>query len=184
MVRYHATMMDASQSRRAHVRRNLFVVASIASPGVSAPVRVRNLSDLGALVEGPELPGIGERITLRRGDLTASGKVVRKIADRAGLQFDRPIQVAAWLPSGVRDQAAVNAQVAEARASSTGGHQGACPNPVPQTVPMREELESVADMLVALADAFSEDPAIVERYLTRLQVLDVAAQKIRYFARR
>ena len=39
-------------------------------------------------------------------------------------------------------------------------------------------------MIEALGDSMSEDPLIIERYLTRLQVLDVAGQKLRQLAKR
>lgn len=63
------------------------------------PVRVRNLSTTGALVEGADVPPVGTRIILRRGTLEAAGSVAWAGTGKAGLTFPQPLSVSCWLPA-------------------------------------------------------------------------------------
>jgi len=65
----------------------------------STAVRVRNLSALGALVEGADLPPAGTALVLRRGALEAVGSVAWAESGKAGLAFGEPVAVAKWLPT-------------------------------------------------------------------------------------
>ena len=49
------------------IRTNMFLMATIYAGGGSAPVKVRNLSLAGALIEGGRIPDVASEITLRRG---------------------------------------------------------------------------------------------------------------------
>lgn len=175
-------MSAGISSRRAHERKDLCVMGAIASASLSAIVRIRNLSERGALIEGAELPEAGERINLRRGDLIASGVVVRKAGTKVGLEFEQPIHVSAWLSSPVRDHSYVQMQVGRALASNSDRYDHSGPTSLSPTVSTTEELLGIAQMLTSLADALSEHPDIISRYYSRLQVLDIAAQKLCYFA--
>lgn len=84
--------------RRAE-RTHLFLVATLAFGRASTPVRVRNLSATGALVEGADLPSLGTAIILRRGALEAVGSVVWTEPGKAGLAFREPVAVSGWLPT-------------------------------------------------------------------------------------
>jgi hypothetical protein len=91
------TMTDPDRMiERAEPRSNVYLSASIDMPGGPLPVRVRNLSPHGALVEGPVLPGEG-RVRLRRGDLHVRAKVAWVHDGYCGLNFDSTIDVPAWL---------------------------------------------------------------------------------------
>ena len=79
-------------------RTHLFLVATLYCERVSNPVRVRNLSASGALVEGAALPPAGTAVILRRGALEAYGKTVWFMPGKAGLLFNGSLDVAAWLP--------------------------------------------------------------------------------------
>lgn len=59
--------------------------------GHNRSVRVRNLSVAGALLESDDLPAVGTRVKLRKGDLSATGKIVRLDGGLAGVQFERLI---------------------------------------------------------------------------------------------
>ncbi|HWU72845.1 MAG TPA: hypothetical protein VN137_05135, partial [Sphingomonas sp.] len=51
---------DSGASARARApRKNLLLTATIRSQGVTAPVRIRNLSEKGAMVDGQALPEPG-----------------------------------------------------------------------------------------------------------------------------
>ncbi len=77
----------------------MFVVATLYFGQASVPVRVRNLSTTGALIEGADLPPVGTEIFLRRANLEAAGTAVWSEAERAGLSFRWPVAVSAWLPT-------------------------------------------------------------------------------------
>ena len=113
---------DAASEGRIERRTNMFVMASLVADAGSGPVKMRNLSAHGALVEGAVLPraGVdlfgarivrgsdadlqsvlpraGSRFRLYRGELSIWGKVVWSDHGRAGLRFDSLAIVSDWLP--------------------------------------------------------------------------------------
>ena len=72
------------RSRRSHV----FMAASIEAAGVAIPVKLRNLSTEGALIEGDPLPSVGSEVLFRKNELRLSGQVAWIIGKRAGIAFD------------------------------------------------------------------------------------------------
>ena len=48
----------------------------------------------------------------------------------------------------------------------------------------REDVVSIAAALEALADDLAEDPAVVARFMTKLQTLDISVQTLRKLASR
>lgn len=164
---------------RAEPRTNLFVAATIATDAMSGPVRLRNISPSGAKVEAAELPGVGARVRLRRGSLSVTGVVGWRDGKAMGMRFDRPTDVQQWLPSGQSSQQQVDSVVKSIR-------QGLYPAPTPAPARNSEsyELLSIADLLEGLGDTLSEDPAVVEKYFAKLQVLDIATQKLRQIGTR
>lgn len=91
------------QELRLESRSNVFVMAALYADGRSgSPVRVRNISPTGALIEGAALPAVGTAVQLSRASLKTSGSVMWVEQGKAGLQFDVPIAVADWLPQGRR----------------------------------------------------------------------------------
>lgn len=83
---------------RVERRTNMFVMASLIARSASGPVRVRNLSSTGALIEGAVIPAPGERVFLRRAGATVVGEVIWSRDGRAGLRSDSRVTVADWLP--------------------------------------------------------------------------------------
>ena len=178
-------MESSTLSKRAHMRSNVFVAATLSSASASGPARIRNLSAFGALIEPSELPQIGERVKLRRAELAATGVVVRQEGNKIGLQFERPIKVDDWLPAaGTKAQQKVDENFSTLKQHQPGSNaQNANPQLAHSAV-SNEELCGIADMLDALADSLSEDPVIVERYLNKLQALDIASQNLRRLGNR
>lgn len=173
---------DADVGSRSEPRTSLFVMASMTARSVSGPVKVRNLSTFGGLIEGPQLPELGEALQLRRGGLSASGRVVWRSGTKAGLQLDDPIGVTDWLPSGRSGQAIVDDTFQGMKAA--GGKEPAPhqTNPSHMLSYDQGQLSQSASALDALADALAEDPDIVARFASELQVLDTAAQTMRKIA--
>jgi hypothetical protein len=82
--------MDVSNSpqNRRQRRSQVLMAAALEFGGASLPVRLRNLSAEGALVEGEDLPVEGASVVFRRQELCVAAKVVWMRDGRAGLCFD------------------------------------------------------------------------------------------------
>ncbi|MBO9518242.1 MAG: PilZ domain-containing protein [Porphyrobacter sp.] len=160
----------------------MFVLANMAASSVSGPIKIRNMSAGGALIEGETLPNIGEPLRLVRSGLSVSGKVVWRQPRKAGLCFDSEIDVSDWLPtgSGTRQQDVdrIVHEVKEARID-TNAQPRTNLEPTPIT---SSDLLNAAAAIEALADALAEDDGVVAKYATRLQVLDIASQLLRKVA--
>ena len=160
----------------------MFVLATMSGSSAAGPVRIRNMSPAGALIEGDYLPTLGELISLRRGTLSASGTVVWRQDGKAGLRFDRAIDVTGWLPAGSTGQQAVDRAFQELKA---GASAPSYPTQVPQLQQSpvdTAELLRTAAALDDLADALAEDPAVVASHGSKLQTFDIAAQLLRRYA--
>jgi len=79
-------------------RSNVFLAATLQSASQSFTVRIRNISPMGALLEGPDLPGERQRARLRRGSLAVDGEVAWENGELRGIRFDGPVDVGAWVP--------------------------------------------------------------------------------------
>jgi len=146
---------------RIHPRTSMFVLATLAATNTSGPVRIRNLSPGGALVEGEALPDTGDLFRLLRGDLCASGVVIWREERRAGLRFEHDVEVAQWLPVGV-----VRPSQADSNCPPTGDW----------------ELLDLAESLDALANHLADDAEMVAQHGTWLQALDMTSQLLRRLA--
>ena len=191
MIDLSASPHTPHASRRTHKRTQMFVMASLSSASMTGNVRVRNMSVSGVLVEADDLPLLGERVKLRRGSVSATGSVIRREGRQAGILFERPVCPADWLPNKARSQAMVDTTFQSIKPTFEGGplseksagHARAEESALPSSPATRDELEGIADMLDALADQMSEDPVIISSYLDKLQVLDIASQKLRKASR-
>jgi hypothetical protein len=75
------------QSRRS----NVLLAATIEVAGASVPVKLRNLSTEGALIEGDDLPIEGSEVLFRRNELRVSSRVAWVDGKHAGIAFRRQI---------------------------------------------------------------------------------------------
>ena len=85
--------MDESsmtQNRRSR-RSNVLLAASIEAFGKLIPVKLRNLSTEGALIEGKNLPLEGAKVVFRRNELSVESHVAWVLGDQAGVAFARTI---------------------------------------------------------------------------------------------
>ena len=81
--------MDESsptQNRKSR-RSNVLMSASLELSGTSLPVKLRNLSADGALVQGDKLPVEGAAVLFRKGDLSMAGIVAWVNGRQAGVSF-------------------------------------------------------------------------------------------------
>ncbi|WP_118856992.1 PilZ domain-containing protein [Sphingomonas mesophila] len=85
-------MDESSQSQNRRSRRsNVLMAASVESGGARIPVKLRNLSKDGALVEAAGLPPVGTVVRFLKGELTLAGHVAWAAGKRAGIAFDCPL---------------------------------------------------------------------------------------------
>jgi PilZ domain len=86
--------MDQSsitQNRRSR-RSPVFLAATVEVAGVPQPVKLRNLSEEGALIEGDRLPLEGTTTFFERNDLRLKSRVVWVCGTYAGVAFARPLR--------------------------------------------------------------------------------------------
>ena len=98
-IRVYQRRMDESslnQNRRQR-RSNVLLAATVEFAGMSLPVKLRNLSSDGVLVEGDRLPVEGSEVIFKRQELSLAGKVAWVRDNRAGLSFKEQLSTEAVL---------------------------------------------------------------------------------------
>ena len=78
---------------RADIRSNVFLSATLLAAGVTLPVRIRNISPTGVLLDGAGLPPQGSVIHLRRGSLSVGGEIAWQRDGQCGVRFDAGVVV-------------------------------------------------------------------------------------------
>lgn len=179
--------LSGGADARVDARINLFLSATVEVNGRNLAVRIRNLSRQGAMIESPGLPKSGSAIVIERTGLKVGGLLRWTSGARAGVQFDRTIDLAAWSPSlglSARNQSDVDDALAAIR---SGADPSPLPNPPRCSAPIDnlalrgrigEELDCVARMLETASDALAGDPNVIARHIERLQELDMASQML------
>ena len=181
---------------RASPRTNLLLSATAEVGGRILPVRIRNLSETGALLEGAGLPDAGMKLVLARGDLHVSAVVAWAAGGRRGVMFDGPTPVNEWTGgtkpkplecTGLRDQRRVDALQSEARAEAASGLRESAPAVPPAAVAdldakLAHELGYVQRLLENLGDELINDLFLVQRHGQSLQSLDLVGQILGHVA--
>jgi len=172
-------------------RTNLFLAATIEADTLNAPVRIRNLSEGGAMLEGPAFPRIGDGLTLRRLEMHIGGRVIWHSGSRCGVQFDGIASVPEWV-SGKRSgdarhqgqtrvdsiQAAIRSN-APASPASEWQADGGSPE---LSRRIAEELAYVQRLLENMGDTLTDDPIIMQRHAGTVQGFDLASQILGHLA--
>ncbi|NIJ20597.1 hypothetical protein FHS95_002289 [Sphingomonas naasensis] len=182
-------MSEALHQRERMPRKNLMLAATIESAGSRAPVRIRNLSETGAMLDGAALPGAGAALVLLRADIQVAAKVVWREAGRCGICFDNvAASVDEWVTgkraatfNGQQGQARVDAIQSAVRSGAmlpsepAPGAGGALrPGELEQRI--SEEIVYVQRLIDALGEELVEDPVMLQRHSRVLQNLDRASQ--------
>ncbi len=172
-------------------RTNLLLAATAEAGGRSLPVRIRNLSETGAMVEGAGLPEAGMPLLLMRGDLQVAATVAWAAGGRRGVRFAGPTPVHEWTggkPRAIdftvlRDQRRVDSIQAEARADPPAGRSLRAPEATPAPVlspdldkRLADELGYVQRLLEGLGDELIADLLLIQRHGKSLQSLDLVGQ--------
>lgn len=165
-------------------RTNVFVMAAIFAEAGSTPVKVRNVSSRGPLIEGAVVPPVGSRVRLCRGSLSVSAQIAWSRQGQAGLHFESTVSVVDWLPGGraKSHQQRVDEMVQQVKASelaptSLGDRQ----NPQ-SSKPSALELTQLTEAIESLADDLVSDPEVMKRHMLKMQTLDRALQTLRKLA--
>lgn len=184
---------EGSPEDRAAPRTNLLLAATAEVDGRSLAVRIRNLSETGALIEGAGLPEAGMPLVLKRGELQVAATVAWAAGGRRGVRFGGPTPVYEWTGggkpkavdcTGLRDQRRVDAIQAEARAHPVAGRalrSSDIPPVAPVASPdldkrLAEELGYVQRLLEGLGDELIADLLLIQRHGQSLQSLDLVGQ--------
>lgn len=167
------TMYKERADTQRDARTNMFVMATVYAGTESAPVKIRNMSTRGALIEGGVIPAPASKVSLRRGALSIAGEIVWRNGSRAGLKFSSIASVAHWLPKGQAPQRQVDTIFQELKAC--GGPKAPLMAAWPVAV-STVEINDVKNLLEALAEELAEDADVVGRHASRLQSLDLATQ--------
>lgn len=138
-------------------------------------VRIRNVSSRGALVEGATLPLLDARVTLVRGEATATGAVVWVRNGKCGLSFDCHVAPSAWKMHSQTGQSQVDAQIAHVR-SGRPDLEAVASVPADLQARIAEEIGAVGRQLGNCLDVFAAYAPFVVRHGKTLQELEVAAQ--------
>lgn len=180
---------DPGAAARARApRKNLLLTATIRSQGVTAPVRIRNLSEKGAMVDGQALPEPGASLVLQRLEVEMRGVVAWRAEGRCGIQFEGAASVDEWV-AGRRAPAAIFGQgqsrVDQIQAAIRGGREIADGDAPAATRPelitdvearVADELDHVQQMLDDVAGDLIGDMALLQRHGEALQLFDNACQ--------
>lgn len=180
---------DSAQSpgtdARSAPRESLYLAAALYCEGSPVPVKIRNMSASGALVEGGVLPDTGTLVQLIRGGLIVHALVAWTQQSRCGLKFSGGVNVQQWRATPTNaEQQRVDEVVRLVKA-------GVVPLPVPglsqsanndqppgPEVELCAALRRACELLDELGAVLASDSDIVTRYGSALQNLDIAGQVI------
>jgi len=136
------------------------------------PVRVRNISSRGALIDGPTLPGPGARIRLSRGSLTVNGELAWRDEHYGGINFDNDIDVERWAQRvGHKGQQRIDVVISALRRSE----------PVPENLKSAAptSLSQISAELDEVCERLANLPGLSATVGEELVRLDSVAQRLR-----
>lgn len=158
-------------------RSHLFVAATLYSDLGSVPVRIRNMSQSGALIEASVVPDPGAAVILKRGSLQAAGQIAWKVERKAGIAFSTKVTVADWLS---RKLCAHQERVDEIVSSlEPGGQAGSGADAMNSSsdTSIVAELTALRAELVRLGDGLASDAILVATH-PEIQMVDIALQRV------
>ena len=183
-----ASFADSSRP----LRKNLLLSGTIEAEGLKVAVRIRNLSETGAMLDGAALPVAGTRLVLRRAEIEVSARVMWQAAGRCGIAFDQSaITVDEWVSGkrvagfdSQRGQGRVDAIQSAVRSGTPlpadQQPQVAAPTPAELDKRVVDEILHVRRLLDKLGEELVEDPAVVRQHVEALQNLDRASQMLEH----
>jgi hypothetical protein len=182
---------DSADNRRVAPRTFLMLAATARCGGRVAAVRIRNVSETGALIEGEGLPGSGETILLSRGETEIDAVIAWVSGVRRGIHFSRPVSVETWRAGKPVEPPPGQGRVDLIQAAARGGRgRGALSPPAAEErwigqldARLGEEIAFVQRLIEALGDELVADPAILHRHAQALQNIDLSSQVLGHLSR-
>jgi hypothetical protein len=83
---------DSDDDRRDQSRRRVLLSAQLHTSSTVYRVRIRDVSEGGAKIEGENLPAPGVVVCLQRGDRAAYGAMAWVNGQSGGVEFDEPVE--------------------------------------------------------------------------------------------
>lgn len=161
---------------RSQGRSNVFLSASLVVGAVPLPVRVRNMSRTGALLDGASLPTVGASVRLVRGELNAEGEIAWQRDRFAGIRFSGEVDVGGWVKKvGHSGQQRVDSAIAALRRNE------AIPASADTQAP---SLGQIGADLQAICERLAGSPIMMIEFGEDLVKLDTLAQTLQQLARR
>lgn len=169
-----------SPDSRTQVRSNVFLGAALECAERSFPVRIRNISRSGALLDGKELPGEGDSVRLRRAGLLIGGKVAWRVSGFLGMCFAEDIEVDQWARRvGHRGQQRVDELIAAVRGQPCGGSGEALDRKDDE-----DTIASVSADLVRVSECLADALRMSDHVGNELLRLDAIAHRLRLIVAR
>jgi len=169
-------------------RSSMFLGAVLRAGSEQAPVRIRNMSPHGAMVETPISPPRGTEVHLIRGRLVAPGTVVWVSSNCCGLRFSSELSIDEWLAVPAKsEQGRVDQVIARVKARATSAPAAVARHfRATGTSTSGEQLAidlgAVVGLLRDLEDDLASSGETLVRHGIKLQNIDIAMQMIRAIA--
>jgi hypothetical protein len=167
------------EEQRRERRTHLIVMATLGWDAGSTPVRVRNMSARGALIDASVIPEPGNLVMLKRGRLQVAGQIAWAAPGQAGLAFSASVCVADWMASrSSQHQGRIDDIVSGYRSArdAVSTHPGSSSRTFgPARV--EAELNMLRDDLERLGNGLASDVVLVATH-PEIQLLDISIQRI------
>lgn len=161
------------EDSRATLRANVFLAAALDAGNVAWPVRIRNISATGALLDGRGLPIESVALRLRRGVCSVVCAIAWHHHDLRGVRFNAPIKLDQWVKcAGHGGQQRVDKMVFALR-SSPGS-----PHPSDGGLGQPDELLSISAELHQVLERVSDWPDLSIEAAEEILRLDSLAQRL------
>lgn len=171
-----------AREQRGALRSSLYIAASLYCDNVSCPVKIRNISSAGALIECPTTLVADSLVRLVRGSLIVQCLVAWSDGGRAGLSFSERVNVDQWLVSPRNaDQQRVDEVVWLVKAGTAPlptASADSSPSRLRTEDGLSADLRRTFQLLKSLGDRLARDGVVVAQYSAELQKLDIAMQVI------
>jgi hypothetical protein len=174
-------MSENHPNARANERSNVFLSAALYTPTRSYPVRIRNISVDGALVDGANLPDQGSAVSLRRAHLAVDGEIAWRAGELRGVHFSSTIDVDEWVRlKGHAGQQRVDQVIAAIR---TPECEPKFMGDAPNVGVGWESVESISTALEQICERLSNSPSLTAEIAEEVLRLDSIVHALRQLAR-
>lgn len=183
-----AHQLPSAGNARRQPRSSMFLTAVILVGREQSPVKVRNMSPSGAMVETTVDASPGTNVKLVRGRLVAEGSIVWTSGNRHGVKFDVEVSVQEWLAGPAKaEQNRIDDIVSLIKAGRVVPQVDGAEPPISAEGRQSNEqsaidLEAVVNLIQDLEEDLASSPETLMRHQVKLQNLDIAMQMLRAVA--